>query len=46
MVRLYAKIRPTTLDGEKALQVTKPGKTFGMVFVPNKQFFKAFKRVK
>ena len=46
MPRRYLKIRPTTWGGEKALQVTKPGKTFGMVFVPNKEFFKSFKRVK
>ena len=44
--RRYAKISKTTFGGEPALQVTKPGKTFGYVFVPDwKKFVKFFKRV-
>lgn len=35
----YTKIRKTTYGNEPALQITKPGKVFGTVFVPKKDSF-------
>jgi hypothetical protein len=44
--RRYAKISKSSMGGEEALQITRPGKVFGRVFVPNKSFFNSFRRVK